>query len=326
MKPVDVVVLNCNSGPLLKKSIANLEKTEHPVRLIVVDNGSVDGSTDFLKDREDILHIRNEKNLGCPEGLNRALPYLKSDYVAFLNEDIFPKPNWLNHIIPLFQDPQVGAVGMKLLKPDGSIEANGSYIYPPLCIASGTQIDVDQPVPVPYTGLGNIVIRRSVFKKVGGFLGKYFLYWDDAEFCIRLWKAGYKVLHQPKAEAIHLHQWSSKRNLPKFLIHHYSIRNGIFTLLLHGTPKEIKTYLPKTLIFRFIETAYSIAIKEKNISTSNLLTFLSIIKNSKWVIKERRQNQNYHKLTLTQIAQKSLQFPSMTERKLFKILKIEVTK
>lgn len=117
---VDVVILNCNSGRTLQETVSSLlENTGYSnYRIIVVDNGSVDNSTSSIEDYENILLIENNKNLGCPGGLNQAIPHLHGKYAVFLNDDIvFRSPSWLVAMVSeMEKDERIGATGFKLYK------------------------------------------------------------------------------------------------------------------------------------------------------------------------------------------------------------------
>lgn len=301
MTKVDVVILNYNSGNVLEKCINNLKNTNYPINIIVVDNGSKDKSTDFLKNHSDITLIKNHKNIGCPAGLNKAYPHLKGDYIAYLNEDIFPESYWLDRIIPLFEmDKQLGAVGMKLIGSDGSIKVDGSFIDPLTCEAGIVNAQFSEPTYVPYTGLGNIVIRKVIFKKVGLFEEMFFLYWEDVEFCIRLWRAGYTVKFVPSVKAIHLEGWAI-RNTPKVKIKCYNIRNGILTTFAYLNFDEIKIYLPSITLLKIILIGCLIKNRDKVNFTAHFLAIIGVVRRLNWIIRKRIENK-YNNIPLTQIS------------------------
>ena len=179
---VDVVVLNFNSGNLIDRCIENLLRFEN-INIIVVDNGSTDESFYILHHyamHDRITLIKNSSNLGCPEGLNCAIPYLKNKYVAFLNEDVFPEDGWLKEPIELFEkNDTIGAMGFTLYNEDGVLETGGNFIDILTGTAGGMKLNRTKWFYTSYTGLGNLIMRTRLFKKIGVFNGKYFLYWDD---------------------------------------------------------------------------------------------------------------------------------------------------
>lgn len=308
---VDVVVLNYNSGFIIERCMASLFKFDN-VNIIVVDNGSSDISIKLLEElakRDIITLIKNEKNLGCPEGLNKAIPYLKNKYVAFLNEDVFPLKGWLDEPIILLEwNDKIGAIGFSLYNEQGELETGGNFIDILTGTAGGMKLDNKEWFYTTYTGLGNLIMRTELFKLIGEFNNKYFLYWDDAEYCIRINKAGYHVVSVPSSKAIHLRGWSVNRNVNDLLRYYYPFRNSILTLLIHGNRREIITYLPLNYLYKIIVmTANTIhKLKRRNklkglhSGLMELCSFICysfystiwIFINIKWILKCRKEVYN----------------------------------
>lgn len=308
---VDVVVLNFNSGVIIERCMASLFKFDN-VNIIVVDNGSTDISIDILEGlakRDVITLIKNKKNLGCPEGLNKSIPYLKNKYVAFLNEDVFPLKGWLDEPIKLLNThDNIGAIGFSLYNEQGELETGGNFIDILTGTAGGMKLKEKNWFYTTYTGLGNLIMRRELFNIIGDFNDKYFLYWDDAEYCVRINKAGYHVVSVPSSKAIHLRGWSVDRNLSKLKRFYYPFRNSILTLLIHGNRKEIIKYLPLNYLYKIIVMTANIIhkLKRRNklkgiysglIEVLTLLiysihTTLWILTNIMWIIKCRKEVYN----------------------------------
>lgn len=316
MIKVDVVVLNFNSGKVIDRCIENLLRFEN-INIIVVDNGSTDESIYILNHyamHDKITLIKNDYNLGCPEGLNCAIPYLKNKYVSFLNEDVFPKDGWLKEPIELFEkNDTIGAIGFTLYNEDGKLETGGNFIDILTGTAGGMKLDRDKWFYTTYTGLGNLIMRTELFKKIGEFNSKYFLYWDDAEYCIRIYKAGYNIVSVPSSKAIHLIGWSTNRNLSKLRKEYYPFRNSILTLLIHGNKKEIIKFLPLNYLYKIVITISNIINRCRKRENVNALyelikfplyfihSMVWFILNIRWIIKCRKDIK-YQYITYTLIS------------------------
>src|SRR5437870_10619469 len=118
---VSVIVLSWNGVAYLGKCLSALSRQSHPAyNVLVVDNGSEDGSADFVEAHfPSVRVIRNPENLGVAAGWNIGLASARADILAFVNQDLIVKPEWLSQMIaPFLTNSQVGVVGCKLLYPD----------------------------------------------------------------------------------------------------------------------------------------------------------------------------------------------------------------
>jgi len=295
---VDIVVLNYNSGNVLKKCFPSVLKTDYPnINFIVIDNGSKDGSADFVKKIPNVIFISNLKNLGCPAGLNKAIPYLKGSYHAFLNEDIELEPNWLKEIIKVMEEnKKIGIAGLRLFNYyNRSLNEYGSTYFSKWFSLAG-QLSVDcidlsksqkGIIEVPYVGIGMMVTRADLFKKIGGFRGKYFLYWDDVDYCIRTWLLGYKTVIVKNAKGYHMVMASVKRNVSKLKVMYYARRNSLAFFLIFYSLKEMKKYLITVFGIRLAMIINGIFKKSFKEAISMILGFIGIIPLISWIIKER---------------------------------------
>ena len=114
---VSVVIVNWNSRELLQKCLQHLLKqTIQPVQIIIVDNASSDNSVNVADGVERTVVLRMKTNLGFAAGNNRALSVCTGEFVALLNPDAFPEPDWLEKLLDAAQDyPDVAAFGSRQL-------------------------------------------------------------------------------------------------------------------------------------------------------------------------------------------------------------------
>lgn len=245
---VSIVVLNWNGLENTLECIESLSKTNYPnYEIIVVDNGSSDGSSQTLKDRRyKITLLENAENLGFSAGNNVGILYAiehGTDYVFLINNDTIVDPDVLKVLVDVSErDALAGMIGPKIYdfyEPD-KIWFAGAYIdwktgESPHSgkgqIDKGqfnTVIEVDR-----LTGCA-MLIKRAVFEKIGLLDPDYFLYFEDVDFCVRARKAGYKSICVQYAKVWHKESMSTKAKDGSPLHTYYHNRNRLLFLKKHG--------------------------------------------------------------------------------------------
>lgn len=250
MEPkVDVVILAYNSGAILETTLPKVLETDYPeMNVIVVDNGSEDGTTDFIPKsayKDKVKLVKLDKNYGCAGGLSRSVPYLRGDYVAFLNEDIVPDRKWLAKSVAMLEsDKSVVAVMSRLISPKtGGIEAAGTWFDTLTCSGNVSKVPLDE---IPYAGLGATVLRTPLVKKLP-LEERYFLYWEDVDYSFRLRAGGRRIRMCQDSVLYHYHQGSVKRNFTRADICRMSTRNKL--LFFFGFYPAYKIVLLSPLVF-----------------------------------------------------------------------------
>jgi hypothetical protein len=181
----------------------------------LVDNGSNDGSVDFVRDKFPSVNvIRHPINLGFAEGYDIAIEKIDADYVVLLNPDtIVIDPNWVNYLLDaVTKNPKVVAVTCKMVSwSDHSILDSVGGMGIPFWRGfvdigreqhDNGQYDSERFEPFSFCG-GAALIRRDVFLKGGGFDRKFFMYFEDADLSWRLRLVGYRIAFAPKAKVAH---------------------------------------------------------------------------------------------------------------------------
>ena len=211
---VSVIVLNYNGKENTLKLLHSLQKTIYPnYEIIVVDNGSTDGSVEAIRKKDcSIVIVENTKNLGYSGGMNAGIRNSRGEHVVLLNNDmVVHHPNWLSELVKIAnQDREIGVVGPMLLEyamPEkiqqvGSVLSNWFLIGAWVPIGAG-QKDCGQyskPIEVTWT---NGLIKRIVIERIGMLDEKMFAYWEEVDFCFRAKKAGFKIIVTPKSKIWH---------------------------------------------------------------------------------------------------------------------------
>lgn len=181
--------------------------------VILVDNGSADGTTAFLQTLQgDVRIIRNDENLGFAKACNQGAKAARGKYLVFLNNDTIPQPNWLGPLVQeVDEHPEVGIVGSKLLYPDGTIQHAGVvfmreglgpyHIYQKMPADSPA---VNRRREFQAVTAACLLIRRDLFETVGGFDEAFVNGFEDVDLCLKVRRRGDQVVYQPRSVLIHL--------------------------------------------------------------------------------------------------------------------------
>lgn len=246
MPDLSIIIVNYNVKAFLEQCLMAIEKARHDltVEIFVVDNASVDGSQAMVKRKFPYVHlIENHKNLGFSKANNQALRMAKGQYVLILNPDTLIQEDTLI-ILKDFLDnhPTTGAVGCKLINPDGSFQINSRRSMPTPWVAFTRIIGLSRVFPKSrFFGRYNMIyidpdtegeidvlsgslmlVRNDVLQKIGYFDENFFMYGEDIDLCYRIKKAGWEIFYTPATKAIHYKGESTKKSELSFVSNFYS--------------------------------------------------------------------------------------------------------
>jgi hypothetical protein len=246
-KSVSIIIASFNTKALLKKCLASIKGGEE---IIVVDNGSTDGSTQMVeKEFPKVKLIKNQKNLGFGAANNQGMKAAQGDYLLLLNSDTLIKDEApLKMASFLAQNPQAGVVGCRLLNPNGTRQASAGP-FPSLKVTfvmlfwehwlkNLVRASFVKTTEVDWVMGAALMIRREVVKKAGLMDEGIFMYMDEVEWCYRIKKAGFKVFFYPGASIIHLFGGSSQTGRETPILNIF--RGLIYFYQKHYPPYQLK--------------------------------------------------------------------------------------
>ena len=243
---LSVIIVNWNTKDLLCQCLDSLNQVAKKVEMeiFVVDNGSMDGSGEAIRERfPGVKLVENQINLGFAKANNQALRLAKGKYVLLLNPDTQIKGMAIEEMISLMSaHPEVGVVGGQLLNSDGS-KQNSIANFPSLATELLNKSILRRLFPEKFPGkeksyLGPIevdsvigacmMVRLEAIEQVGLLDEDYFLFLEETDWCYRMKKGSLKIYHIPQAEIFHSQGRSAEKNKEKAKIEYYRSRYHFF--------------------------------------------------------------------------------------------------
>jgi GT2 family glycosyltransferase len=254
-----VVIPNWNGAHFLGHCLQSLAIQSHPARIIVVDNGSTDGSAELVRARfPDVALLSLASNHGFAGAVNAGITKALDDrpeYVALLNNDAVAEPDWLEQLIATAErHPEAGIVTSKFLLDDGvHIDSTGDFYstwgwaYPRgRDEVDNGQYDAPGKREVFCGSGGASLFRTRMLAEVGLFDEDYFAYLEDQDLGFRAQLMGWKALYEPRAVAYHRMMGTSATisNFGRY----QAIRNCIYLYVKNLPAPLCWKYLPKFLL------------------------------------------------------------------------------
>jgi len=189
----------------------NIDPAAVPYRVIIFDNASSDHTATLLETVDNATVISSETNIGYLRAVSKCVENARSDYILLLNNDTYvPHGSTERAIATLRSDHSIGAVGAKLILPNGVLQEAGSIIwsdgschgylrnFDPAYFAANFTRDVD------YCSGAFLMTRRELYMRVGGFDEVYApAYYEETDLCAKFQENGHRVVYDPMVEIIH---------------------------------------------------------------------------------------------------------------------------
>ncbi|MBX9687390.1 MAG: glycosyltransferase family 2 protein [Candidatus Obscuribacterales bacterium] len=231
---VSLVVVNWKTPVLLAGALRSVlaDPRSEEFEIFVVDNNSADGSVEMLRrDFPSVITIENQDNVGFGRACNQVIPLAKGDYVLLLNPDTVVVESAVSKMADyLERHEKCGAVGPKVLNPDGSLQLACrrsfptpeaafyrltylSRIFPKNPVFARynlTNADPDQELEVDALSGSCMMLRNTAIERIGLLDEDIFMFGEDIDWCWRLKEAGWSVRYYPAAVVYHYHGASSR--------------------------------------------------------------------------------------------------------------------
>jgi GT2 family glycosyltransferase len=244
---ISCVILSWNSEPFIAKCLStlilDLEQSGLSFEIFVVDNGSRDQTVPILnalqgQHPDRIVPLCLDHNTGTTYSRNLALRRANGRYICILDSDIEVLPGAIGRLIhTLEQDGHIGLVAPKALYPNGNLQKS-TDVFPTLFTkairylflkliekhnnsrAKELTAQRSTPFEVDYAVSAMWVFKRELLERVGFLDERIFYAPEDVDYCLRIWKAGYKIVFDPAATCIHHTQEISRRRINRAAMQH----------------------------------------------------------------------------------------------------------
>lgn len=233
MKEISIIIVSFNTEALLRKclqtAVQEAKNLDHEI--IVIDNASRDGSAVMVEKEFPLVRlVKSEKNLGFAGGNNVGFKMARGKFVVLLNSDAFPKPGAFEKALEKMDKNLFAGIGGAKLMAENDFVQPAARMFPSVLneflLISGladkfprshffgktdrTWADPNEPAQCDWVPGAFTIIRKKVLAQIGDFDSRFFLYFEEVDFCRRAKIAGWQVWYWPEIEVTHLGGESSK--------------------------------------------------------------------------------------------------------------------
>lgn len=265
MQPLSIVLLNFNGKIYLERFLPDVVRYSQPYEVVLVDNGSTDGSADFVKTHfPSVKLIQFEENHGFCGGYNKAVPFIESDYMVLLNTDVEVTENWIEPVYQfLKENPDYKAAQPKIRdqKDKSKFEYAGAaggfidHLGYPFCrgrIFQRIEEDhgqYDEIRDVFWASGSCLFVKREAYLTLGGLDHEFFAHMEEIDLCWRIWNSGKKVAVVPASTVYHVGGGTLKKANPRKT--YLNFRNGLSILIKNERKSSLLWKLPLRILLDY---------------------------------------------------------------------------
>ena len=272
---LSIIIVNYNTSHFINQTIRSIKKSTLDIdhEIIIVDNNSNDHSIDLIKKQfAKIKLIENSSNYGFSKAVNIGVSNSEGKFILILNPDTILKKDTISELYQtLINDSNIGVVGGKILDCNGKFQLSSrrafpsfltsffhitglSYLFPRTKLFGKynyTYKSCNTSHPVDAVSGACMMFSKNHFNAVGGFDERYFLFFEETDFCRETQKLGKEVFYNGKAETIHYRGESMKTAS-------FNVDDVFFDSLLEFYKKQGPSYMRLRLLRPFLKLAYNL--------------------------------------------------------------------
>lgn len=307
-KLVSIIIVNYNGLNFLEDCFKTIFKqTYENIEAIMVDNASSDSSVEFVKNNfPQVKIIISKENLGYAGGNNLGLKECKGEYIMILNNDVYLQKDLVEKLLEAYNKiPNLGAVQpmVQLMNDKGNLDACGSFwtntgfnyhygIYKNANLAI-----YNKAFPIYSLKGVCMLMPRMVIEKIGLFDGDFWTYFEETDFCHRVWLAGFECWYYPKSFLYH-HMGATRLKKTEAFVQFHSFKNRLCSYFKNLGEGELFKILP---IYLILNVGFSFVYLLK----MNFSCFFMIYKAIWWNIKNFRSTLKKRKYIQSTIRKKT---------------------
>ena len=257
-----VVIVNYESGPALLQCVEDW-RSDGATDLVIVDNGSGDGSVELVRSRyPDLEVVVPGRNLGYGAAANRGVAATTTPFILVCNPDLEVRPGTLAGLSAALAGHPGRALVGPMIRTSSGDRYPSARRFPSLIDAGGhallgifapdnrftrsyqrNELDgaTGDPVEVDWVSGACFMVRRSAFEQVGGFDEAYFMYAEDVDLCWRLGESGWSVAYVPTAEVTHRQGVSTDHHPYRMILEHH---RSLLRFAVRSSPGWRRALLP----------------------------------------------------------------------------------
>ena len=303
---VSVLIVNWNSKSDLEDCLGSLFGISYPsYEVIVVDNGSTDSSVELLKEKYPRVRIvESKKNLGFAGGNNVGFKYCRGKYILFLNNDTIVNKKFLSELVAFMESHKNVSVVQptilfhrpktplhKKINSVGSFLLNSGFLYHMDYGKIFKQSKYKDSYEIFSAYGACFLARKKVIDKVGLFDSNYFAYFEETDFCHRVWLSGGRVMIYTKSFIYHKGAKTAEK-LPSDFIQYHSFKNRLYTYIKNlDNINVVKIFIPHLLVC-MISTLLYLIVGRPNYSIVIQKAIFWNLTNMRKILKKRNRIQN----------------------------------
>jgi GT2 family glycosyltransferase len=288
-----IITVNTNELHRLVEFLPALFASRGNFELIISDNGSRDGSLEFITSQfPDVRILRNGRNIGFCAANNKAALLARGDFLVFLNPDTRVSLDWLPHLLKPFEDPTVGLTTAKILlmSDPGRINTCGNTVHLSgltLCRGMGKRAEIfSSLIEVAAVSGAAFAIRRDLFHRLGGFDEGFFIYLEETDLSLRARLNGWRCISVP--ESIIWHDYQLRFGPQKVF---YQERNRYRMLLKNLSWPTLIVLLPVLLVAETVTWGFVLWNDRPN-WRNKLRAYIETIRHLREILSKRRETQS----------------------------------
>jgi GT2 family glycosyltransferase len=252
-----IIIVTYNHKKYLTDCLRSISVQNYPHEIILVDNGSSDGTIQFVGEHFGQVNVIRNVNNGYGAGNNLGVAHARGTYIVILNPDTIVEKDWLENLIaPLRNDNNLVTTSKILMYDGSSINTCGNINhFTGMTFTNGLKANINEfTTSFSPTGISGacFALRKEDYVKIGGFDENFFLYNEDSEFSWRLHFYGYSIIVVPTS--IVRHDYDLKVPPEKL----YHLESGRYKILCkYFTGKDFILLFPSLLVTEFLSFAYA---------------------------------------------------------------------
>ena len=292
--PPDVSIITVNTNELhrLRVYLPALRVLHGRFELIISDNGSSDGSIEYIEQTfPEARIVKNGDDLGFARACNRGAAFARADVLTFLTPDTIVEPHWLLELVRPFKHSTVGATTSKILLMRDPTKVNtcGNDVHISgltLCRGIGQSRDsFSEEEEVAAVSGTAFAIRRNLFEQVGGFNEVFFMYMEETSLSLETWLRGFRCVYTPRS--IVRHDYALRFGPQKVLLQE---RNRYLMLLQLYRWRTLVLLVPTLLLAEIVAWGFVITRDRKNWK-NKFRAYADVLTHWPVAMRKRRLNQ-----------------------------------